>query len=52
MSIDRSAQSKSNDPDFLTTWSDSSKLDDLPARIDKIVAGWQGAPDGEDDEMT
>ncbi len=43
---------KSNDPDFLTTWSDSSKLDDLPAHIDKIVAGWQGAPDGEDDEMT
>jgi len=39
VSIDRSAQSKSNDPDFLTTWADSSKLDKLPGHIDKIVAG-------------
>ncbi|WP_188540388.1 ATP-binding protein [Kocuria dechangensis] len=33
---------KSNDPNFLRTWSDASKLDELPSHIDRIVAGWQG----------
>lgn len=36
---------KSKDPDFLTKWSDSSKLDELPTHIDRIAARWQGAPD-------
>lgn len=33
---------KSNDPNFLSTWSDASKLEELPSHIDRIVAGWQG----------
>ncbi|MCW4384179.1 DUF87 domain-containing protein [Salinibacterium sp. SYSU T00001] len=32
----------SNDPDFIASWTDSSKLDGLPAHIDRVVAGWQG----------
>lgn len=35
---------KSNDPDFLSTWSDSSKRDELSSHIDRVVARWQGAP--------
>lgn len=31
---------KSDDPDFLATWSDSSKLDDLPHHIERVVADW------------
>ena len=33
---------KSNDPNFLSTWSDASRLTELPLHIDRIVAGWQG----------
>ncbi|TDP89777.1 hypothetical protein EDF62_3074 [Leucobacter luti] len=33
---------KSNDPDFISAWSDPGKLKDLPAHIDRIVEGWQG----------
>ena len=32
---------KSNDPDFLSAWSDGEKLATLPAHIDRVVAGWQ-----------
>lgn len=34
---------KSNDPDFLATWSDASGLDGLPSHIDRVVAGWLGS---------
>ena len=33
---------KSNDPNFLSTWSDASRLTELPLHIDRIVADWQG----------
>jgi hypothetical protein len=35
---------QSRDPDFLATWADASKLDELPAHIDRVVASWQGQP--------
>ena len=34
---------KSNDPDFMNTWSDAGKLDELPAHIDRVVERWLGA---------
>lgn len=37
---------KSNDPDFIATWTDASKLEDLPDHIDRVVAGWQGESKG------
>ncbi|WP_315913270.1 helicase HerA domain-containing protein [Arthrobacter sp. lap29] len=33
---------KSNDPDFIATWADGSRLKLLPSHIDRVVAGWQG----------
>jgi DNA helicase HerA-like ATPase len=33
---------KSNDPDFIASWTDAAKLKDLPAHIDRVVEGWQG----------
>jgi uncharacterized protein len=41
---------RSNDPDFLSTWSDASKLDELPSHIDRIVAGWQGKAEDKADD--
>ncbi|MFF2678042.1 ATP-binding protein [Arthrobacter koreensis] len=35
---------KSNDPDFMNTWADGSKLEELPRHIDGVVARWLGAP--------
>ncbi|HRV66222.1 MAG TPA: DUF87 domain-containing protein [Candidatus Nanopelagicales bacterium] len=32
---------KSADPNFMTTWCDSSKADALPGHIDRVVASWQ-----------
>lgn len=37
---------KSNDPDFMTTWADSDKLEELPAHIDRVVQRWLGARKG------
>lgn len=34
---------KSNDPDFISAWSDADKLQDLPSHIDRIVETWQGS---------
>lgn len=33
---------KSDDPNFIKTWSDASKLADLPDHIDRVVKDWQG----------
>ncbi|MEP7763098.1 DUF87 domain-containing protein [Sanguibacter sp. 25GB23B1] len=33
---------KSNDPNFISTWSDADKLADLPDHIDRVVKDWQG----------
>ncbi|WP_349904927.1 ATP-binding protein [Parafrigoribacterium humi] len=33
---------KSNDPDFIASWTDATKLEGLPTHIDRVVAGWQG----------
>lgn len=33
---------KSNDPDFIASWTDPGKLAALHAHIDRVVAGWQG----------
>lgn len=33
---------KSNDPDFISAWNDSSKLSELPKHIDQVVNDWQG----------
>jgi hypothetical protein len=41
---------RSNDPDFLSTWSNASKLDELPSHIDRIVAGWQGGAKAKADD--
>ncbi|RAM37289.1 hypothetical protein DBZ45_10755 [Arthrobacter globiformis] len=37
---------KSNDPDFMSTWADSKKLDELPAHIDRVVQRWLGQHQG------
>lgn len=36
---------ESNDPDFITSWTDPSRLEDLPEHIDRVVAPWQGDTD-------
>lgn len=33
---------KSDDPNFINTWADASKLADLPVHIDRVVRDWQG----------
>lgn len=33
---------KSNDPDFMESWSDSERRKNLPTHIDNVVAAWQG----------
>lgn len=33
---------KSDDPDFISTWSDADKLTELPDHIDRVVNDWQG----------
>lgn len=33
---------KSDDPNFISAWSDPNKLDDLPNHIDLLVGDWQG----------
>ncbi|WP_165821047.1 ATP-binding protein [Nocardioides gansuensis] len=33
---------KSDDPNFIETWSDAGKLADLPTHIDRVVEDWQG----------
>jgi len=33
---------KSDDPDFMASWSDPRRVEDLPHHIDRVVAGWQG----------
>lgn len=33
---------KSDDPDFIRTWSDVDRLGELPAHIDRVVKSWQG----------
>lgn len=33
---------KSDDPDFIDTWSDAKRLDALPDHIDRVVKDWQG----------
>lgn len=33
---------KSNDPDFIASWKDPTKLVELPDHIDRVVASWQG----------
>lgn len=35
---------KSNDPDFIASWTNPDKLRSLPHHIDQIVEGWQGRP--------
>ncbi|MEN2739665.1 DUF87 domain-containing protein [Microbacterium sp. X-17] len=34
---------KSNDPDFMSSWTDPHNLERLPKHIDDVVAGWQGS---------
>ena len=36
---------KSDDPDFIATWTDATKRPDLPSHIDGVVAAWQGGGD-------
>lgn len=38
---------KSNDPNFIDTWSDAGKLADLPEHIDRLVKDWQGDVPGD-----
>lgn len=33
---------KSDDPNFINTWSDADRLDALPDHIDRVVKDWQG----------
>lgn len=33
---------KSDDPNFIGVWSDSTKLADLSKHIDEVVKEWQG----------
>lgn len=33
---------KSNDPDFIASWSDPNRLSELPRHIDQVVMDWQG----------
>ncbi|WP_448630626.1 hypothetical protein [Cellulomonas soli] len=40
---------KSRDPDFMATWADETKRQDLPAHIDRVVADWQGLANSTDE---
>lgn len=37
---------KSDDPDFISTWGDETKLAALPDHIDRVVKDWQGHASG------
>lgn len=37
---------KSDDPDFISTWGDETKLAALPEHIDRVVKDWQGDASG------
>ncbi len=37
---------KSDDPDFISTWGDETKLAALPDHIDRVVKDWQGDASG------
>jgi len=33
---------KSNDPDFIASWTDEERIAELPQHIDRVVVDWQG----------